>query len=537
MKRKRRCFILEKEIQDKMITMKSKREKICLICIMLFAVGTRLVGLKYLPEGTLPDEAYGAYNAWGLLTEGIDSRGYAYPVYFVAWGSGMNVLYSYLAMPFLWLFGAETAVYRLPQALVGIASVYALYVLGRELFDQKFALFLAFVLALNPWHIMISRYGLESNLAPGMFLIGLCFLVLGCKKRSSYLILAAVFLGATLYCYAITWLLIPLFLLLFLLLYRKWISGKLYAVLAVGLLFLLALPLLVFLAVNFGLIGEIRTAYFSIPRLTGMRNGELSGFHIWEGFSDLTRILLSQYDGVSSTASRLVGAYYLFTTPFFVLGVVWHGISLVKDYKRGKNDLQYVFLIWFLSAVAVSVLNENITMIHINMIHIPVIFYGAYGIWKTADKLRSVRLLPACIAFFGLSFLLFIQDYVTYEEPRFFGQKSREALERAKELAGEDTITILEYATYKYSNLLWDEKPNIRDYCENVVYNGDTHFAEMLSYGQYRYIADIGQVEGSGVYLFQPSYEEAFRDMGFWVEKVNDNYFVAIKSAASEALP
>ena len=132
---------------------------------------------------------------------------------------------------------------------------------------------------------------------------------------------------------------------------------------------------------------------------------------------------------------------------------------------------------------------------------------------------------------------MFIQDYVTYEEPRFFGQKSREALERAKELAGEDTITILEYATYKYSNLLWDEKPNIRDYCENVVYNGDTHFAEMLSYGQYRYIADIGQVEGSGVYLFQPSYEEAFRDMGFWVEKVNDNYFVAIKSAASEALP
>ena len=122
--------------------------------VLGLAVLTRWVGLGKIPGGILPDEAYGAYNAWALLKDGIDSRGYHFPVYFVAWGSGMNVLYSYLAIPLFRLFGATITVYRIPQALFGILGVYAAYVLGRELYNENFGLFFSFVLAINPWNIM-----------------------------------------------------------------------------------------------------------------------------------------------------------------------------------------------------------------------------------------------------------------------------------------------------------------------------------------------------------------------------------------------
>lgn len=136
-----------------------------LLMILGVAAVTRLAGLGKIPEGILPDEACAAYNAWALMTEGMDNRGYGFPVYFIAWGSGMNTLYSYLSIPFLWLFGATTMVYRIPQALFGILGVLAAYVLGRELLDEKFGLLFSFLLAINPWNIMINRF--STGVKPG----------------------------------------------------------------------------------------------------------------------------------------------------------------------------------------------------------------------------------------------------------------------------------------------------------------------------------------------------------------------------------
>ena len=163
------------------------REHKILLLILCIAAAARLISLGRHPAGVLPDEAYGAYNAWALMTEGIDSRGYGFPVYFVAWGSGMNVLYSYLAIPFFRLLGATTTVYRIPQALFGILGVYAAYVLGRELLNEKFGLFFSFAMAINPWSIMNNRFALESNLAPSLFIIAVTLLVLGVKKKAGYL--------------------------------------------------------------------------------------------------------------------------------------------------------------------------------------------------------------------------------------------------------------------------------------------------------------------------------------------------------------
>lgn len=502
-----------------------------ILTILFVASCLRLIALGVYPRGTYTDEAYGAYIAYGLLTAGMDDRGCHFPVYFIAWGSGMNALYSYLGMLFFRLFGVSLLIYRLPQALLGILSIAAFYILCRELFGRKEALFFAFVLAVNPWHIMMCRFGLESSLAPGMFVIGLTFFVLGLLRKSTYLVLAAIFWGLTLYCYAMTWLVLPLFLLLAVIFCGRWIPVKKVTVFSVVILFILALPLLLFVMINLGLLSEIRTSFFTIPRLTGFRGGELSLAHIKEGLRDFYQILIvNQGDSKALLSPKPTGAYYYFTTPFMIYGIIHHVYVMIKHYRRGKNDLSVLLLIWLVSAGTVGVINLNLTMIHLAMIHIPVIFYGAYGIYQFAKIIKSKWFLRACMAFYTVSLTFFGEWYVHQEFSFFSDERPREAVARAKEIAGKDgTVTIFSSSIYKFPNLLWNEKFDIKDYVENAATNEDPYFIELLEYKDYRYIVDasVNNVSPDGVYVIHENRIGDFVALGFQVEKINDTYAVA----------
>lgn len=46
----------------------------------------------------------------------------------------------------------------------------------KEIVDKSTGLWAMLLLSVCPWHIMMSRWGLESNLAPGFLLFGLTFL-------------------------------------------------------------------------------------------------------------------------------------------------------------------------------------------------------------------------------------------------------------------------------------------------------------------------------------------------------------------------
>lgn len=507
------------------------RKNSVIIVILLLASCLRLIMLDEYPRGTYTDEAYGAYIANGILTEGIDDRGYHFPIYFVAWGSGMNALYLYLGVLFFKLFGVSLVVYRLPQAIFGIFGIAALYFACKELFDKRTALFFAFVLTVNPWHIMMCRFGLESNLAPNMFLIGLAFLVLGLRRASRYLIPSAVFMGLTLYCYALTWLILPLFFGLTIVFCWKWIPRRRESLLFVILLFLMALPLFLFLFVNYGLLPEIRTPFFSIPKLTGFRGGELFSAYLRNNLKVMLDILIfEQSDRQELLSSQFTGAYYFFTTPFMLFGVVVHICTLLRHFKRGKNDLSILFLIWFISAAIISILNERLSMIHINMLHIPIIFYGAYGMYRLAEFVKSRLLLPSCAVFYAVSLLIFVNSYIHMDFAHFFDEKPYEALLRAEEIAGKDMpITFYGYTIYKFPNLLWKDKINILEYSQNAVHDNDPFFIELLEYKNYRFISDasMDEVSADEVYVISAQRMWDFHARGFVVEQVNEQYAVA----------
>ncbi|MCM1541597.1 MAG: glycosyltransferase family 39 protein [Blautia sp.] len=511
-----------------------------ILLIMFLAACARLIDLGGLPGGVYPDEAYNAYNTWSMMTEGIDSRGYHTPVYFVAWGSGMNVLYAYLALPFFRLFGASLTVFRLPQALVSLAGVFSFYVLGRECFDRKMGCFMAFALAINPWSVMNARFGLESTLAPSMILFALTFLVLGLKKNANYLYASAIFMAASLYSYALTWIALPIILILTLLLYWKRIPRRPATFLSVGILFAAAVPLLLFLAVNLDLIPEIATPFFSIPRLAAFRSSELNLRYIFSNLAPLSKILLRQYDSHSHASSALVGAYYLFTTPFFLLGIVLHIGKLLKKHERGNNDLQFLLLIWLASAFFVALLQSIITMIHINLIHIPLIFYGVYGITEAARIVKSRFVIPACVTFFCISFAAFFYDYATDTDTHFYRSNAMEALEEAKNLAKPDqTVTIVGYLTVQCGVWMWWEKPLPSDFCANVTYIDDPAWGQIGSYGQFQYVYSIDQITGEDIYILQRNAAnlERLAGMDLTVIPLNSQFLIAYPDTSCPATP
>lgn len=187
----------------------NEKEQLCALLIILIGILIRIADFGNTPCGFNQDEAFAGYEAFSLLNYGIDSAGYHNPCYFVSWGSGMNVLESYIAIPFFKLFGCSVTTFRLPQLIFSCISLPFFYLLLKKAFDPKTALLGLSLLVISPWHIMISRWGLESNLAPAFLLIGFYFFIKGIYKNK-YWIVSAIIYGLSLYSYSITWIVVPL---------------------------------------------------------------------------------------------------------------------------------------------------------------------------------------------------------------------------------------------------------------------------------------------------------------------------------------
>ena len=511
---------------------KANKEHILLVIILLISATSRLIRLSTWPDGAYPDEAYAAYNAYGLLTEGIDTWGYHFPVYFIAWGSGMNVAYSYLSIPFIYFLGPTMLAIRLPQAIISILGVYAMYVIGKECFSKTTGLFLAFILAINPWSILNARFGLESTLAPNMFLLAFCFLILSIKKKNSYVLLSAFLFGITLYCYAIAWIIVPIFLFFTFIIFIKHFIKDGYTPWAILILFVLALPLLLFLAINLGFLPEIKTNYFSIPKLLSFRGDELQLSSLLSNIKSTLKIILMQHDNANHTSSELVGAYYFFTTPLFIFGIFYHIKELFIQFKHRKVQVDILWFFWLIAAGIICIINSITTMIHINFIHIPLIFYSGYGIIKLGKLASNKHIATLCAVFFSFSFIIFTYDYHTEDSSYFFGTKSFEAIEAAKELANEnETIYFYLLPTFKYSNLLWYELPPISDVYQNIEY-GYTEalgWQEMSYYNGFGYIVDIEEATDEGIYILDNQFIERFYMLDYHILTVNEKYSLAYK--------
>ncbi len=517
-----------------------------LMLTVLLGSLARLLYLGSRPMGLHQDEAYSAYNSWAVMHYGLDSLGYTRPVYYTAWGSGMSVLYSYFTMPFFALFGVSVTTIRLPQAILGCLSIPAAYGLGKEMFRSKWmGTLFAFFLAINPWHIQQSRFGMDCNLAVAMLLFAMFFFCRYLNGHLKSLWGAVLFWGLTLYCYALTWLLIPLILVLCLIFFCKKIMFSRDFFLAFLLLFLMALPLLLFLAVNFGLIPEIRTKLFSIPKLPALRTEEMS-LHTWvikQRILSLIEMLLKQYDDRWYISNAKVGSYYYISTPFVLLGLLYH-LKIFFQWIFQKKELPVHFLlaIWFGAAFLVGCSIDSVYFHKVNYIHIPVILYGGIGIWWLGGLFKNKKTLfvtamtcayTACFGYYIYYQATYPIDYDAYGNPWVSHMnlyRYEDALAYAQDLAVEDISVI----ALNYANIMLHAQIPPDEFSETVTYAGNPRFMEVTRFGRYQIGAlpptDPEALEKDPVvYVYPHMTENLFQELGYITVHADACYGVAYR--------
>ncbi|HEX8923184.1 MAG TPA: glycosyltransferase family 39 protein [Patescibacteria group bacterium] len=192
---------------------------ILILCLALFFRAYHIGSYPSLN----PDEAAIGYDAYSLLLTGKDEHGASWPIHFKSFGDYKPGGYFYLVMPFVKLLGLTPLAVRLPNLILSVTSVYFIYLLVKLLSGRKYlALSVAFVLAVNPWHIHFSRGGWESDAALSLIIIGTYFFFKYLKtSRLSYFFYFVLCFVYSLYTYHSARLIAPLLVFSLVFIYSK----------------------------------------------------------------------------------------------------------------------------------------------------------------------------------------------------------------------------------------------------------------------------------------------------------------------------
>lgn len=201
-----------------MFSIPKPKTNLVLASIVIAGAVLRLLWLDKYPAGFTPDEAAFGYNAYSILQTGQDEWGTAWwklPYTSLrSFGDYKLPLYAFLAIPSVKIFGLTEFAVRLPNAIFGILAIGAVYLLANKLFPRTGPI-AAFLLAISPWHISLSRGAFEANLATFFLPLGL-YLYLANKSFLSVFVFS---LGA--YSYHSTKAITPLILALTFIFYKR----------------------------------------------------------------------------------------------------------------------------------------------------------------------------------------------------------------------------------------------------------------------------------------------------------------------------
>lgn len=504
--------------------------------ILILGAALRLAWLGSVPEGMHQDEAFVAWNAYALYEDGMDSAGNVNPVYLADWGDGHSALYSWLLLPILALTGGELSPFlsRLPQAAVALLTLWAVYCLLKRMFNRTMGLWGMFLLAVCPWHIMMSRWGLDANLAPGFLIFGLYFFIRGLEERRFFLLSAAAY-GLSLYCYAVIWPLVPVLILLQAAygIYHKKISLNRWTVGSAVLLFVMALPLLLFVMVNSGVISPVRLPFLTVPKMGGYRGGELAvSFRaMWSNLRRTISLLWHQNIGAPYDILLPYGLFYDIGRVLIVIGFFCLAVKLVHKLMKKEFTYEYFLFVQLVGAGLVCCLVAAV-LHQVNCLFIPLVICEAYGVYTVWQVLASRRIAlargaaAAVTAAFLLCLVFFQRDYYTqYRElsGAYFGAGVEQAVEYAM---GQGRDIVVEKGA-QWPRLLLFSETTPEEYLESVKYAKAPAPASFRNDNTTFHIGiDKKKVKKDSVYILYYTDKQLFEN-GFHLKKFED-WYVAV---------
>ncbi|MEO6508768.1 MAG: glycosyltransferase family 39 protein, partial [Patescibacteria group bacterium] len=172
----------------------NKKVLLTLGLIFLGALLLRLVKLGTLPVDPHEDEIMSGYVGRYILENGKDLYGNPWPLlYFNKFGDYYIILPMYLSGISTFLFGVTAFAVRFPAALMGSLAVLPIFFITKEILrNDKVALLSALLVAITPWHIILSRSSGEGVTGSTIFLFGIYFLLVSLRNQNLRILFTAV---------------------------------------------------------------------------------------------------------------------------------------------------------------------------------------------------------------------------------------------------------------------------------------------------------------------------------------------------------
>lgn len=453
--------------------------KIILAIFLVLVFITRIYKFGETPSFIQVDEAGAAYDAYCLAEYGIDRYQNSYPLYLINYGGGQSALYAYATIPFIKLFGANIVAYRLPELLFFLMGILVCYILINKVKDKKTALLYTFLVIISPWNIEASRQGLDCNLLAPMFMLDLLLLI-NAKKNYQYII-AGISIGITLYTYCLSWLLIPAFLVVYIIymLIIKKINFKQIILMGIPIA-IFAMPLIYLLLLNKGYASRTNFGIFTIPKLFSFRQGEISISNIFKyGKYSLKTIFCDQY------------GMYIVQIPLFIIGFIVGIKEFIKSIKTKEFNFTGLITIVFAVLLICNILVTVGTLNRANILYLPMLYIITIGIIELSKGSRCTFI--SIIALLIVLFTLFEVSYYNLDNENgrwsYYPYTDKEIYEITQKLESDnETKDVKKYFTisnkaevYIYTMLVNLPSPYELKF---------KTFQRVENYGEYNFIYD-----------------------------------------------
>lgn len=355
-----------------------------LVAIIVVAAFLRLFQIGTIPPSLTWDEAAWGYNAYSLGLDAKDEFGKLFPITFIeSFGDFKPPLYAYAAILPIKIFGLTEFATRLPSAIFGILSVVLTYFLVIELFTVRgssyakasadrpatfpfgvtphlIGLISSFILAISPWHIMLSRAAFEANVASFFIIAGVWLFLRSIRTNPYLLVLSAISFVLSMYTFNSARIVVPILVtVLALSEYKMLLMMKRASLVAALFGLLLYIPLFIFLLTPQAKLRFNEVNIFTKTEVINRANQQIANDnnaawskiihnrrlsygveYVRHYFDNLTpQFLFTKGDGNPKFSIQDVGQLYLWEIPFLALGILF----LIRR-KEGKWWLVPVWL-------------------------------------------------------------------------------------------------------------------------------------------------------------------------------------------------
>jgi len=476
-----------------------------LFIILLLAAILRLWHLGSIPPSLTPDEAALGYNAYSILHTARDEYGKFLPLIFKSFGDYKPGAYIYLDIPFVAALGLNELSTRLPSALVGILSVYLIYLIFRKLFGDELrvtGLIAAFVAATNPYLIYFSRGAWEANMSLTLTLAGI-YLFLKSFQNSKLLILSSVSFALTLVTYQGAKLSTAIVLIVLLVIYWKdfWKINKGYLLTSGMVGLIIAIPILlslfngqtgrlkVFSIFSYHRsapeIQEYKDSYYSVFHSEGLNYGRAILGRWFNNFSGKYLFFEGDNENPVSTAPYQ-GVLLMCDLLFLPLGLIF----IFKKYSLNPKPYTLVILWLILAPLSASISRDTTNAVRSLNVAVPMVIISSFGIYYIITKLR-VTGYGLVFVIWGLGFVYFLDAYFIHV-PAHYSQYWRYGYKEMVKYVTENQS--------KYPRVVVEQSFN-QPYIYFLFYNRIITKVNLVGSAN---VLDVGLVEKLGNIEFKP---------------------------------